>query len=100
MPRLAKLSLIFWSSIEVYIRLCWLSNGLSCGVASRMDFITMFMNSDSNCWAAARSASGESCLPARRSAGRSAPSVVMRGFWLIMRWPVLAWSNDFQFGAQ
>ncbi len=41
------------------MRVWSLSNMPSCGVASRMLFISMFMNTASNCCAACFSASGE-----------------------------------------
>ena len=65
-PRCARLWLNCWSSMEVNILVCSLSNGPFCGVASRMLFITMFRNSASNCLAAPLMASGEFCRAASR----------------------------------
>src|SRR3569623_1558371 len=78
------------------MRLCWLSNMPSCGAASRMLFMTMFINSASNCLAAAFRASGEFCRAARCSSPvplTSSASWPDRLAWLIM-------SDDLQFGAQ
>ena len=61
-PRLARFWLVCWSSIEVYILLCWLSMMPSCGVASRMLFIIMLMNMASNCVAASFRAAGSFAL--------------------------------------
>jgi hypothetical protein len=62
MPRLASFWLICWSSMLVKVLVSWLSIGPSWGVASRMLFIIMLMNMDSNWVAAVFSASGEPVL--------------------------------------
>ena len=76
MPRLAIFWLICWSSMPVNVFVSWLSVMPSCGVASRMLFIIMLTNMDSNCVAAPFSASGEpafaDCLRSPRLLASSA----------------------------
>ncbi|OWW19085.1 hypothetical protein AYR66_05865 [Noviherbaspirillum denitrificans] len=97
-PLLASVWLSCWSSMDVYMRLCWLSNMPSCGVASRMLFMTMFMNRASNCCAAPLSASGEFWRAAWRNSPTSLTSMASFPVRLLVE-EIMA-SDDFQLGAQ
>ncbi len=57
------------------MRVCSLSNMPSFGVASRMLFISMFMNTASNCCAVAFNASGEFCAALVLSLARLLASI-------------------------